>query len=256
MTDSPLKISLERDGQLLRLCLSRPKANIVDAEMIDALDDALDRHLDQPQLLGVILEAEGPHFSFGASVEEHMPDQCAAMLARFHSLLLKMLDSPVPVLVAVQGQCLGGGLELACAGNRIFASPQSALGQPEILLAVFAPAASCLLPLRVGQANAENLLFSGASIDGEEAFRIGLVDQLDEDPQAAALAWFEKHLVGKSPSSLRYAVKAARSDYVRTIEERLNALERLYLDELMQTHDATEGLGAFLNKRKPTWNTE
>ena len=253
MSDSPLQVQLDRDGRLLRLKLSRPKANIIDAAMITALDDALDEHLENEALLGVLVEAEGPHFSFGASVEEHLPNQCARMLAKLHSLILRMAGFPVPVLVAVQGQCLGGGLEVACAGNRIFAAPNAMLGQPEIQLAVFAPAASCLLPPRVGQSRAEQLLFSGASVDATEALRIGLVDQVDDDPVAAALDWFDQHLASKSPSSLRYAVKAVRGDYVQRLEEKLNAMETLYLDELMQSHDAVEGLTAFLEKRKPEW---
>jgi cyclohexa-1,5-dienecarbonyl-CoA hydratase len=254
MSDSPLHVQLDRDGTLLRLKLSRPKANIIDGAMITALDNALDEHLENERLLAVLLEAEGPHFSFGASVEEHLPEQCARMLAKLHSLILRMAGFPVPVIVAVQGQCLGGGLEVACAGNRLFAAPNAMLGQPEIQLAVFAPAASCLLPPRVGQARAEQLLFSGASVDATEALRIGLVDQVDNDPVVAALGWFDEHLAGKSPSSLRYAVKAVRGDYVQRLEEKLNALEALYLDELMQSHDAVEGLTAFLEKRKPEWN--
>ena len=253
MSDSPLQVQLDRDGRLLRLKLSRPKANIIDAAMITALDDALDEHLENEALLGALVEAEGPHFSFGASVEEHLPNQCARMLAKLHSLILRMAGFPVPVLVAVQGQCLGGGLEVACAGNRLFAAPNALLGQPEIQLAVFAPAASCLLPPRVGQSRAEQLLFSGASVDATEALRIGLVDQVDDDPVAAALDWFDQQLASKSPSSLRYAVKAVRGDYVQRLEEKLNTMETLYLDELMQSHDAVEGLTAFLEKRKPEW---
>ncbi len=146
MSDSPLKSWLEKDGALLRLRLSRPKANIVDAAMIAALRAALGGHLPSARLRAVLLDAEGPHFSFGASVEEHLPESCAAMLRDLHALILQMLESPVAILVAVRGQCLGGGLEVAAAGHLIFAAPGATLGQPEMKLGVFAPAASCLLP--------------------------------------------------------------------------------------------------------------
>ena len=73
----------------------------------------------------MLFDAEGPHFSFGASVEEHLPDQCAAMLAGLHRLILRMVESPVPILVAVRGQCLGGGLELALAGHLMFVAPDA-----------------------------------------------------------------------------------------------------------------------------------
>jgi len=183
MSAVPLKAWLEKDGALLRLRLSRPKANIVDAAMIAGLRSALREHLPGARLRAVLLDAEGPHFSFGASVEEHLPESCAAMLRDLHALILQLVASPVPVLVAVRGQCLGGGLEVAAAGHRIFAAPGAMLGQPEIKLAVFAPAASCLLPERIGQARAEDLLFSGRGIGAEEAHRIGLVDALADDPR-------------------------------------------------------------------------
>ena len=128
-TAVPLRSWLEHDGKLLRLRLSRPKANIIDAEMVAALNAALDEHAARADLIAVVLDAEGPNFSFGASVEEHLPGRCAAMLASFHALILRMLELQVPVLVAVRGQCLGGGLELACAGSMIFAEPFSSFGQ-------------------------------------------------------------------------------------------------------------------------------
>jgi cyclohexa-1,5-dienecarbonyl-CoA hydratase len=250
---SPLKAWLEHDGKLLRLRLARPKANLVDAAMITALEAALTAHLDNPRLRAVLLDAEGPHFSFGASVEEHLPGSCAQMLQQLHTLVRQLLDSPVPVLVAVRGQCLGGGLEVAAAGHLIFAAPNAMLGQPEIKLAVFAPAASCLLPLRIGQSRAEDLLFSGRSIDAAEALRIGLVNALAEDPEQAALAYFETFLEPLSASSLRYAVRAARADTLEVIKSKLAAVEKLYLEELMATDDAVEGLTAFIDKRAAHW---
>jgi cyclohexa-1,5-dienecarbonyl-CoA hydratase len=253
MGATPLHVELEKDGALLRLRLSRPKANIVDAAMIAALRSALDEHVSGSHLRAVLLEAEGPHFSFGASVEEHLPASCAAMLRELHALILQLVACPVPVLVAVRGQCLGGGLELAAAGHRIFAAPGATLGQPEIKLAVFAPAASCLLPERIGRSRADDLLFSGRGIGAEEAHRIGLVDVLADDPEAAALAYFVEHLLPRSASSLRLAVHAARYDYVYRIRRKLAEVERLYLAELMATHDAVEGLSAFIAKRPPVW---
>ena len=154
---TPLRCWIDRDGALLRLRLARPKANLIDAAMIAALHNALREYRGRAGLRGVLLDADGPHFSFGASVEEHLADRCAAMLASLHALVLAMLEFPVPVLVAVRGQCLGGGLEVALAGGPIFASPDAQLGQPEMKLGVVAPAASCLLPDRVSPAAAEAL---------------------------------------------------------------------------------------------------
>jgi len=253
MTDSPLKSWLDRDGSLLRLRLASPKANLVDAAMIAALDSALTEHASNPDIACVLLDAEGPHFSFGASVEEHLPEQCADMLSSLHGLIIKMLEYPVPILAAVQGQCLGGGMEVVCGASQIFAADNAVFGQPEIKLAVFAPAASCLLPERIGQANAEDLLFSGRSISADEAFRIGLVQGVDEDPEQAALLWFDKYLSSLSASSLRYAVRAARLQSLDRIKEKIAQVENLYIEELMNTHDALEGLTAFVEKRQANW---
>ena len=248
-----LGINLDRAGALLHLTLNRPKANIVDAEMIAALEGALAAHQDNRDLKAVLLAAEGPHFSFGASVQEHLPESCAAMLKAIHTLVRRMLQYPVPVLVAIQGQCLGGGLEVAMAGHHLFAKPDASLGQPEMMLGVFAPAASCLMPERIGQSRAEDLLYSGRSVSGTDALAIELVDAVADDPCAAALAYFDKHLAPKSASSLRMAVKAARAGYTARMIARLDEVEALYLNDLMSTRDAVEGLEAFLAKRPAKW---
>lgn len=250
---SPLKVWLERDAALLRLRLARPKANIVDATMIAALQSALDQYRRSPGLRGVLLDAEGPHFSFGASVEEHLADRCAAMLASLHGLILAMVEFPLPILVAVRGQCLGGGLEVALAGGPIFAHAESQFGQPEIKLGVFAPAASCLLGWRINQSAAEDLLWSGRSIDGSTALALGLAQALADDPEAAALAWFDEHLAPRSSAALACAVAAVRAPRARELRERLAEVERLYLERLMKTRDANEGLAAFLERRTPAW---
>ena len=241
------------EGRVLRLRLARPKANLIDAPMIAALSAALARHLAAPHLAAVFLDAEGPHFSFGASVEEHLPAKCAAMLSSLHGLLLKMIEAPLPILVAVRGQCLGGGLELALAGTLIFAASDAKLGQPEIKLGAFAPAASCLLPERIGPARAADLLLSGRSIGSEEACRIGLVHSVSDDPEAAGLAYFDEHLAPLSASSLRFATKAARIGMAERIRTKLDAMEKMYLEALIRTHDALEGLNSFMEKRRPRW---
>ena len=253
MTNSPLKSWLERDEQVLRLQLARPKANIIDAAMIAALTAALTEHAGSSRLMAVVLDAEGPNFSFGASVEEHLPGQCAGMLRSLHALILQMVAYPVPIVAAIQGQCIGGGLEVACAASGIIAAPDAMLGQPEISLAVFAPAASALLPERVGQPMAEMLLLSGRSVDAEEASQMGLIDDVSDSPSEAALLWIDKNILGKSSSTLRLAIRAARHDYVSRIREKLATVEAMYLDELMKTDDAVEGLNAFIEKRKPVW---
>ena len=253
MADSALKVWLDRDGKLLRLRLSRPKANIVDAEMIAALSKALAEGSSNPKIRAVLIDHEGPHFSFGASVPEHMPDQCAAMLKGLHALIIAMVEYPVPILVSVRGQCLGGGLEVALAGHMMFVAPDAKLGQPEIVLGVFAPAASCLLPECMPRVAAEDLLYSGRSISGDEALRLGIANAVSDEPEAAALAWFDAGPAKHSASSLRFAVKAARLGMNERVKAKIAQVEDLYLNGLMATHDAVEGLNAFVEKRAALW---
>lgn len=247
----PLKVWLERDGALLRLRLARPKANLCDAEMIGALQTALDAHRATRGLRGVLLDHEGPHFSFGASVEEHRKEQARAMLAAFHGLFRQLARLAIPTCAIVRGQCLGGGLELASYCTFVVATPDARLGQPEIKLAVFAPMASLLLPWRVGGGAALELCVTGRTIDAAQALRIGLVNAVTEDPEAWVAALYSEALRPASASSLRFAERAARAELLRRLEHELPQLERLYLDELMATHDANEGIAAFIERRLP-----
>lgn len=249
----PATAWIEEGGALVRIRLARPKANIIDSAMMQALQLHFANHTDNSDAKAVILDAEGPNFSFGASVEEHMPGNCADMLAGFHGLLKTMLACPVPIVAAVHGQCLGGGLELALAANFIFAAKDASLGQPEIKLGVFAPAASCLLPERIGRARADELLLSGSSVSAAEALDMGLVNRVVNDATGAALDWFQENLAPLSASSIRFAVKASRRDLVDRIGAALDSVERLYLEELMSTRDAVEGLEAFVGKRPAKW---
>jgi len=253
MEETALAVTRDRDDRLLRLTLNRPKANIVNAEMLDLLQGALDEHLGDPRLAAVLLGAAGSHFSFGASVPEHLPDQCAAMLSKLHTLLITLVEAPVPVLCSVRGMCLGGGLELALGANLIFAGRDAGFGQPEIKLAVFAPAASCLLPARIGPGSAVDLLFSGRTIDADAALRRGLVQFIDDDPDAAALSYFDEHLAPRSGFALRQAVRAARGDQAMRLRAELDRVEKQYVQDLMAGRDPLEGLNAFIEKRQPAW---
>lgn len=253
MADTPLRVWRERDGRLLRLRLNRPKANIIDAKMIAALDAGFAGLAESRDAHAVLLDHEGDHFSFGASVEEHLPGQCAGMLGALHKLIKGMLALPAPILVAVRGQCLGGGFEVAMAGHMIFAAPGASFGQPEIKLAVFAPAASCMLPRLIARGHAEDLLYSGRSISGRRAAEIGLAAAAADDPEAAALAYYDEHLAGLSASTLGFAIEAARGPFRDAVSADLDRVEALYLDGLMSTRDAVEGLKAFIAKRPAKW---
>ena len=249
----PVQVETLEDGAVWRVRFGGSKGNILDRQVIEALGAAFRRAGEEPHLKAVCLEGEGRHFSFGASVQEHLPEQVEEMLRGFRETLLALFDSSVVFVAAVRGSCLGGGLELACCCNRIIASPEAKLGQPEIALGVFPPVASVLLGERVGRPSAEELCLSGRVLGAQEALEIGLVDRIEPDPSAAALAWVSESFEARSASSLRLANRALRAGLRRRFDADLADVERIYLEELMQTRDATEGLEAFLAKRPPVW---
>jgi len=250
---APLLLEPTDDGRILRLTLNTPPANIVDAAMMAALDEALVNAVGDPKLAAVILDHAGKHFSFGASVAEHLPGKFEGMIRGFHALCRRMATFPVPILAAVGGQCLGGGMELVLLASRLFAGPRAKFGQPEIQLGVFAPVASVLLPRRVRPGRAEDLLTSGRSIGVQEAATWGLVHAVEEDPAAAALAWAREQLLPRSSFALRQAVAAARQSWLADFETDLKVVEERYLNTLMSGADPVEGLTAFVEKRDPAW---
>jgi cyclohexa-1,5-dienecarbonyl-CoA hydratase len=230
------------------------KGNLLDMATIQELTDVFREARVTPGLKAIGLEGAGCHFSFGASVTEHLPGQIETMLAAIRTLALDMLESDVVLIAAVRGQCLGGGLEVASLCHRVVAGADAMFGQPEIALGVFAPLASVILPERMRRADAEDLCLTGRSIGAAHAHAIGLVDAVsDNDPMDAAVAWARTHFSSRSSRSLRLAVRAVRASFVQRFRTDLAALERLYIDELMQSHDAVEGLQAFLEKRPPVW---
>ncbi|MEW5981284.1 MAG: enoyl-CoA hydratase-related protein [Acidobacteriota bacterium] len=254
MTTSRLSVDTLDDGAIQRVSLGGSKGNVLDTPLIEELTGVFNAAAAARDLKAIVLEGQGAHFSFGASVREHLPELVGTMLPRFHVLMRALVDSATIVLAAVRGQCLGGGLELVTLCHRVFAAPQAMFGQPEIVLGVFAPVASVALAGRVGRRDAEDLCLSGRSVSAAEAAAMGLVDEVaDGDPAEAALAYARQHLLPKSASSLRFAIRAVRADLRARLATELPVLEQLYLEELMATTDATEGLTAFMEKRRPNW---
>ncbi|HEX6322834.1 MAG TPA: enoyl-CoA hydratase-related protein [Vicinamibacterales bacterium] len=249
-----LSVSTIDGGAFWRVTIGGSKGNVLDGALMDALSQTFEQARRAPALKALVLEGAGQNFSYGASVAEHLPDQVERMFLRFGALLHALLDSDVAVLAAVRGQCLGGGLELVTLAHRIFASADAKFGQPEIALGVFPPAASVLLPERIGRAHAEDLCLTGRVIAAGEAQAMGLVDEIADDPAQAALAWARAHFAAKSASSLKRGVRAVRLGLRARLRLELPRVERLYLDDLMQTADASEGLHAFLEKRQPVWS--
>lgn len=258
MAGKILKESLS-DNQVVRLTLNAPKGNVLDAEMMGELQSALDDIKNHPEVKLIQFIGTGDHFSFGASVAEHTKENASAMLKQFHGLFHSLADLAIPTAAIVSGQCLGGGMELALMCNFLFADKSAKFGQPEISLAVFAPPASLILPMKIGQARADCLLVTGRIISVDEANQFGLVTRVFDDQKSmleGVEEWVGKNILTKSASSLKFAVKAARTEFNCTLKTHLKELEKLYNDELMATDDANEGINSFLERRKPEWKNQ
>jgi len=254
MNFEKIRLEFTHEARVARITLAAPKANILDRIMIRELDAAFSQ-CAHGAFHAIVVSADGPHFSFGASVQEHLPDQIAGTLQALHALLKRIYETPAPVIAGVRGQCLGGGFELVLACDLIIADPTAQFVSPEIKLGVFAPAASALLSIRVGQAIASRLLLTGAAIGANEAVGCGLVAKLVDQLDSGINQWLEADFVPRSASSLEFACRASRLPLVRAFDEYMPKLERLYLNGLMSTPDALEGIRAFLEKRSPQWGT-
>lgn len=251
-----IKVSYSHEDSIARIILDDGKGNILDHLMMEELQMFFDELKGIAGIKLVTFEGAGRHFSFGASVEEHQKEFAATMLHAFHRLFYSLRDLAIPTAAIISGQCLGGGMELALMCNFMFADKTAKFGQPEIVLGVFPPPASILLPEKIGLARAEELLLTGKTISAEEARQSGLVNELFEDKAAmkeGVEQWIGMHIVPKSASSLRFAVKASRAKFNHVLSNFLPQLENMYVNQLMETHDANEGIDSFLEKKKPVW---
>lgn len=249
---SPLLVSTG-DG-VGRLTLNDPPLNILSRELLGRLRTALGELARDDSLGVLVLSAAGEHFSAGADVKEHLPPEHSELIPEFVETIGALDSFRVPVLAAVRGRCLGGGFELVQAADLILAGESAVFGQPEIRLGVIAPAACALLPRLGLGAAADEMLFTGDSIGAQDAYRLGLVRSVVPDAELmdAALA-LAGRIARNSPAALRLAKRAVRDAENETRARAMDLAGRLYLEEVMATQDAIEGLQAFMEKRTPEW---
>lgn len=247
-------VRLQVDDGVARLVLDRPPLNVLDLSALEDLEAALEEIAGADGVRLLCLTGSGKAFCAGVSVEDHLPDRVEATLGRFGEAVKRLLGLPFPVVGAVNGAALGGGCELAAACDIVLARAGAKLGQPEIRLGVFPPAAAALLPRLVGRQRALDMILTGRTLDAEEAHRAGLVQHV-----FPAASWQEEvdgflsGLAGMSGPVLRLAKRATLEGIERAPIEALDEAERLYLDELMELRDPREGLEAFLEDREPAW---
>ncbi len=250
-------VRVTHQGPVARITLDRPPLNVLTTAMMLGMAQALDEAAASPHVRVVRLDAVGRAFCAGVDVGEHMGEALAPMMDALARLFDAFERCPLPIVAVVQGAALGGGCEVVLGADLCVASERATFGQPEIKLGVFAPPASVLLPRAVGERRALGLLLTGDTFSAAEAHGWGLVYKVAaaealEDEAAKVVSG----LAALSGTALRWAKEAVRAARGRSVPEGHAAVSGLYMDRLMTTRDAHEGLAAFLEKRAPVWAHE
>jgi cyclohexa-1,5-dienecarbonyl-CoA hydratase len=242
--------------RVARITLARPPLNILNIAMMREIDEVLIGCEEKGDLVAIVFDSvrESRAFSAGVAVEEHLSETVQQMLTSFHAIFRTLGRIAKPTISVIDGPALGGGCELAAACDIVLASDRATFGLPEIKLGVFPPVAAILLPRIVGEKRARELILTGETMDATEARQLGLVSYV---VPAGELAVKTERILGKlrrlSAAGLRCARAALDLGSGTGFESALTQVEALYLNELVKTEDATEGIQAFMEKRKPQW---
>jgi len=248
------RIAVENAAPVFHIVLRHPPLNVIDVQMMQELAQALAEAEAMQDVFVIVLSGDSRTFSAGVDVAAHIPDKVEEMLARFHSVIRAVVASKKITIAAVRGHCLGGGAELAMVCDMAFTSDSAQWGFPEIRLGCYPPVACASLAGLIGQKRAAELILTGRSIKGSEAAEIGLANRsLPDGELGDAVKDFLDHLSKLSPSALAIAKKAFYAWDSMHFDKGLARAERIYIDDLMKTYDAHEGIRAFMEKRSPKW---
>jgi cyclohexa-1,5-dienecarbonyl-CoA hydratase len=259
MTQMPVdsglaRLTLDVDAGVARIILQHPPLNVVDIPTMEGLAHSLAEIETHADISVIVLSGEGKAFSVGVDVAAHTPDRVEEMLAKFHGVIRAFVATRKVTIAAVHGHCLGGGAELAMMCDIVYTTESAQWGFPEIRLGCYPPVACTALAALVGQKRSAELILTGRTISGKEAAEIGLATRavLDTDLGAVVSKSVEQ-LRALSPAALAVAKKASYAWDSMHFDKGLARAERIYLEELMKTADAHEGIRAFMEKREPKW---
>jgi cyclohexa-1,5-dienecarbonyl-CoA hydratase len=247
-------LALDYRGAVARLTLRNQPMNVITTAMMAELIAGLEEAEQKAGISVLVLRGSGKGFSAGVDVSAHTPGQVRNMLLSFHSVVRSLVASSKVTVAAVHGNCLGGGAELAAICDLVFTTASAQWGFPEISLGCFPPVAAAVLSAVIGQKRAADLILTGRTISGEQAAAMDLANEAV--PEATLEGRVEEtcaRLSALSPAALQLTKKALYAWDSVHFDKGLARAEKIYLDELMQTHDANEGIEAFMQKRKPEW---
>jgi cyclohexa-1,5-dienecarbonyl-CoA hydratase len=251
------RVRLSADPPLAQITLNHLPQNVIDIPMMEELAAALSELEARPEISTVVFSGNSRAFSAGVDVAAHTPNTVREMLAKFHAVIRSVVNSKKVSIAVVRGNCLGGGAEMAMVCDIVLTARDAKWAFPEIKLACFPPVAVTALAALVGQKRAAELVLTGRQISGSEAAVIGLANYALNDDDLPALLQQELEQLSKlSPQALAVTKKAAYAWDAVHFEKGLARAEQIYLDELMKTADAQEGIRAWLEKREAKWQTK
>ena len=246
------RIVVDLQPSIVRVTLNNPPLNVIDLEMMGELLATLEQAETIPEVSTVVFAGSERAFSSGVDIAAHTPDNVRNMLTAFHGVIKAVAATKKLTIASVCRHCLGGGAELALLCDVVYATPDSVWGFPEIKLGCFPPVASVALASIVGQKLAAEMVLTGRTITGEEALAAGLVNGVAEDPESLVAECIAR-VTQLSPAALAMAKKSFYAWDSIHFDKGLARAEQVYLDELMQTADAHEGIKAYTERRRPQW---
>ncbi len=249
------RLAVDVSVPVARVILRNPPLNIIDIAMMEELAQALAEIDARSDVSVIVLSGEGRAFSAGVDVTAHTPDRVEGMLLKFHAVIRALVSSKKVTVAAVHGPCLGGGAELAMVCDMAYTAASAQWGFPEIKLACYPPVACTALATLVGQKRAAELILTGRTISGVEAAAMGLANRAVPDEELArAVDRTVQELVKLSPAALAVTKKAFYAWDAMHFDKGLARAEKIYLEDLMKSADAQEGIRAFMEKRPPKWS--
>ncbi len=247
-----IRCDLEPPAASITLC--NPPINVIDISMMEELSTAITTVEAQPEISILVLRGSEKTFSAGVDVAAHTPGKVTEMLTEFHAIFRALVASKKVLVAEVRGHCLGGGAELAMMCDVVITSDTATWGFPEIQLGCFPPVAVTALATIIGQKRAADLILTGRKFNGREASSLGLANAAVSDAEVGSkVSEIVTHLATLSPAALAATKKALYVWDAMHFDKGLARAEKIYLDELMQTEDAREGIQAFLERRTPHW---
>lgn len=252
MTDT-VRFAIE--GAVGVITLDRPPVNAISADVVADLDSILNEA--QSDAVRAVVVTGGSHFAAGADIKEFKAaldsgDDPAAVGVELSRVLVRLERLAKPVIAAVRGSAMGGGLELALACDFRFFADDARCGQPEIVLGLFPGAGGTQrLPRLIGLGAARDLIYSGRHVLAEEAQTLGLADEVHpaDDVLDAAMTAAAGYAAG--PTTALGLAKQAINDGVGSPMNEGLGMEAAGFSQVFGTQDAAEGVSAFLEKRDP-----